>query len=274
VCAATATLITGCASGGTTASGGTIASAAKPLTPRQAVDLAASQSKQITSISTSLTVKAGGAANETTTGSMQIQLKPAVLMSAALNVTADGNTIPIDEILNSKAIYLKVAALSQMVGKPWIKLSLAQLSGKLGVGFGQLVQSAQNGNPLDQTRIFTVAKNVRATGTQVIDGVQTTRYTGSYTASAALAALPPSLRTAAPELKELNGVVRFTVWIDAQHQVRQLAEVENVNGETVNSIIDVTAINQPVSVKVPPSSQVAGLPQSLLNRSGSGGGVL
>ena len=269
VCAATVTLITGCAAGGTTAS------SAKPMTPRQAVNLAAAQSQRISSMSTQITVNVAGAANVTTTGSMQIQLKPTVLMSAALNVRINGKTIPLDEIVNSKAIYLKVAALSQMIGKPWLKLSLAQLSGKLGVDLGQPVRSAQDGNPLNQTSLFTVAKNVRATGTQVIDSVQTTRYAGSYTAAAALAGVAPSLRKAmGPELKNVNGDVRFAVWIDAQHQVRQLTEVENVNGETVSFTINITAINQPVNISAPPSSQVAGNPQSLLNHSGSGGGVL
>jgi hypothetical protein len=64
----------------------------------------------------------------------------------------------------------------------------------------------------------------------------------------------------------------FTVWIDGQHQVRRIVEVEQVNGASVDTTMNVTAINQPVHISPPPASQVAVFPQRLLNT--SGGGVL
>lgn len=76
-----------------------------------------------------------------------------------------------------------------------------------------------------------------------------------------------------PGLNALTGDVQFTVWIDAHH-VRRMVEVEHVNGATVSSTINITAINQPVHITTPPASQVAPLSQRMLSGPGSGGGVL
>ena len=237
--------------------------------------MAARTSQQINSASTTVAIKLTGPATETTTGSMQLQLKPSLLMSAALHVTAGGKTIPVDEVLGGKAVYIKIPGVAQLTGKPWLEISFAELSGKLGASFEQLLQSMQNGDPLNQTQLFTAARNVRAAGTQTIDGVPTARYTGSYSASSARAALSPGLRRLmGPGLNALTGDVVFTVWIDRQHHVRRMVEVEHVNGATVNSTINITAINQPVHITRPPASQVAPLSQRMLSGAGSGGGVL
>jgi len=238
--------------------------------------MAAETSQRISSVSETLVIKVAGPATETTTGSLQMQLKPSLLSSAALNIGVPGNTIPVAEVLGSEALYLKVPGVSQLTGRPWLKISFAQLSGKLGASFGQLLQSMQNSNPLGQTQIFAASKNVHATGNQVVSGVQTTRYTGSYTAQTALPALSPSLRKLmGSELNSLSGDVLFTVWIDGPHQVRRIVEVEHLNGATINTTVNIVAINQPVNVTPPPASQVAPLSQNLLGGSGSnGGGIL
>jgi hypothetical protein len=207
---------------------------------------------------------------------MRLQLTPSLLRSAALNVTANGKTLPVDEVLGSKAVYVKIPGVSQLTGKPWLEISFAQLSGKLGADFEQLLQSMQNGDPLNQAQLFAAAANVRATGTQAINGVPTTRYSGSYSASSARAALSPSLRRLlGPGRNALTGDVQFTVWIDGPHHVRRMVEVEHVNGATVRSTMDITAINQPVHITTPPAGQVAPLSQRMLSGGGSsGGGVL
>jgi hypothetical protein len=109
----------------------------------------------------------------------------------------------------------------------------------------------------NQTQLLAVAKNARVIGTQTIDGVATTEYAGSVHAAEALKAMPASLRKAmAPELQVLgNGTISFHVWIDGQHHTRKIADVETVNGETINTTVNITAINQPVQITLPPASQ-------------------
>jgi hypothetical protein len=195
---------------------------------------------------------------------MQLRIKPSLLVNAEMKVAVAGRTVPFSEILTNKVIYLKIPGLSPPGGKPWVKITFAQL-GKAGAGFGQLLQGLQNGNPLNQTKLLSASKDVRATGTQVIDGVKTTRYTGTFKPSAATAALPPSLRKLmAPQLKLVQGDVKFTIWIDGQHHARQMVESETLTtGQTVVTTLNVTAINQPVNVSVPPANQVAPLPKEL-----------
>ena len=85
----------------------------------------------------------------------------------------------------------------------------------------------------------------------------TTEYAGSVRAAQALKTLPASLRKAmAPELQVLgNGTISFHVWIDGQHHTRKITDVETVNGETVNTTVNITAINQPVQIALPPPAR-------------------
>jgi hypothetical protein len=56
----------------------------------------------------------------------------------------------------------------------------------------------------------------------------------------------------------------FEIWLDDQHQVRKLVITEHGTTESVVLSELVTSINQPVSVQVPPASQVATMPASAL----------
>jgi hypothetical protein len=257
LCAAVA-LVAGCGS----AASSTPGSAAKPLTPRQAISLASTASQRVNSATTTISIKIGSAG--TMSGQMQMQIKPSLLVNASMKVAISGKTIPFSEVVTTKAIYLKVPGLFPEGGRPWVKIAFSQLSGKAGATFGQLLQGVQNGNPMNQTALLSGSKDVRATGAQRIDGVQTTRYTGTYTPSAAISRLPPALRQLMrPQLKQLQGNVKFTIWIDGQHQTRQIVENETLAGQALVVTMNITAINQPVSITVPPASQVASLPKSL-----------
>jgi hypothetical protein len=204
---------------------------------------------------------------ETTTGTIQVQRVPSLVFDENLSITADGHTLPVTEIMSTKAIYLKEAALTREMGKPWLEVPFSGLGGNLGSTLAQMFQSAQNGNPLEQVQMLAASKNVRVVGTQVIDGVQTTHYAGSFTPSAAVSALSASDRqNVRPMLSVLSGDIRFNAWIDTQHQVRRVIETETLSGEPVTVAINITAINQPVHIAVPPASQVTTVP-----RSGAGG---
>jgi hypothetical protein len=201
----------------------------------------------------------------TMSGTEQVRLKP-YLAEGSFRASAGGQHIPVFEILTGKAAYFKIPALSRQLGKPWMKISFSGLPGKLRSGVQQLFQSLQNSNPLTQAAMLAGATNVRAAGTQAIDGVPATRYTGSYPVAATLAKLPSSLR--ATERKALHGLgvktVNFNAWIDARHQVRKLAIVMPSPGLTFAMTMTITSVNQPVHVMLPPASQVTTIPASAL----------
>ena len=253
--AAALIVLAACSSGG----GGPASTASTPLTPRQALLAAASHAQKVTSASETLTVRDSGAQNATTAGTIQFQRKPTLQASETLNTTAAGKSAQIMVILTGTAIYLHEAALAGQLGKPWLKLDLSALNGTDLASIAQLAHSLQGNDFANQTQLLAVAKNVHVAGTQTIDGVATTEYAGSVRAAEALKTLPASFRKAmAPELQVLgNGTISFHVWIDGQHHTRKITDVETVNGETINSTVLITAINQPVHITIPPASQTA-----------------
>ncbi len=255
--AAALILVAACSSGGTLAGGG---SASAPLTPRQFLLAAATQAQQITSATEALTVKVSGASSSTMSGTIRIRLKPTLLASENLNATAGGTSTRIKMILTSTAIYIHEASLTSQLGKPWVKMDLSALSalaGTSGASLAQLFHSLQSNNFTKQAQLFTVAKNTRVVGTQAVDGVTTTEYAGSFTAAEGLKALSGGLRQAlAPGLQALgDSTIRFREWIDGQHHLRKMTEVETLNGDTVTITINITAIDQPVHIALPPVSQ-------------------
>lgn len=214
-------------------------------------------------------VRAGTAAAEITTGMVSMQIKPAFLASENITILAAGQTLHLSEILSSKAIYVKESALSAQVGKPWAEIPASRLSGGTGNTLAQQFQSAQNGNPLEQAQMLAAAHDVRATGTQVVDGVRTTRYTGSLAPAAAASALSPSLRKSfTPMLSLFSGDIKFNVWIDGQHQMRKIIETETVSGQPVTATMAITSIDQPVRITLPTPSQVAIIRGNTLSLSG------
>jgi hypothetical protein len=237
------------------------------LTATQIVVRASRQSTRLRSVSATLTEHISGAASATITGTMTEQRNP-LLLSMSIDENAGGASIPISAIITSDAFYMKFKAGSLGMPKAlvhkWIKIPFSVLGS--GSIFGTLMKSVQNNNPIVQTQLLVAAEHLRAVGTQTVGGVSTAKYTGFFTPSTAVKDLTPSLRTAlAPALKLITGNVAVSIWIDQQHHVRKLAEVERVGANTVTVVCTFSDFNQPVHISVPPASQVLTPPASALS---------
>jgi hypothetical protein len=228
-------------------------------TAAQAIQAAADQAKKINSYAIRMDESLTGATAEHITGNMQFRLKPALLAQVSLSIPPAS----VNEILTTKVAYLKIPGLGS-TGKPWVKLSLAGKNGT-GAALGQLLQSAENSNPANQTAALTASKDLRKTGTEVINGIPTTRYEGSYSVADEMKKLPPALRKITSQSIAALGVtrVRFTIWIDGKHQMRRVITVEKGSSSTITTKLDIISINQPVNVTLPPPSQVTSPPASL-----------
>lgn len=245
---------------GPTSTTGTTGTATK-LTPRQAIRLAAVETQRVTSMAATFSEQVGTAG--TVSGTMQLRLKPKLLGHEILSSSINGRSSTVEEIVSVKAIYVKEP--SNPTDKPWVEVRLSSLAGNLGKSLQSLLQSAQNGNPATQTQMFAGSRNVHKVGTEVVNGVQTTHYAGTVTAAQALSRLSPTVRKGfAPLMKLISGGIHFNVWIDDQHVTRRLVEVETVEGQTVTVTLNVTAVNQPVQITLPPPGQVTVLPASAL----------
>lgn len=257
--AAALVLLAACGSG--SAAGGSGTNNPK-LSPRDALLAAAVHTRQVTSAVETLTVKAAGATSTNTTGTILVQLKPTLELSANLNIGAAGKNTQLKEVLTGKAIYFSAPALTGQLGKPWVKITLSQLKGTEGASFAQLFHSLQSNNFTNQTELLTVAKDAHVVGTGTVDGLSTTEYAGSIKASQALKALPASFRNALGSMLQQLGstTINFHVWIDGQNHVRKIVESETVEGEAINTTVHISAINQPVHITVPSASQTTSMP--------------
>ena len=248
------------ATAGSTASastGSTGTGAAGTPAAHQALLDAATAAQQVNTAVTTLNVKvAGGAQAGTETGTLQSQRKPSVLMSEDMHIVAQGGTTDIKMILTGTDVYFSEPGLSAK----WTKLKRSSLSGPTAASFGKLIQTMQSNDFANQQQMLAAAADVHQAGTQTIDGAQTTEYDGSIRASDAIKALSPSVRgILGPQLQTLgDSVISFREWIDGQHHVRRVIENETVKGNNLTTTMDITGINQPVQITLPPSSQVTG----------------
>ena len=268
-------MLAGCGASSSAAAPGAQAGAesgGQQLSAARAIGLAARQARQVRSYAVSLRTRSTGMIAESTSGVMQIRLKPTLLGEFRMNLSVAGHALPLDEIVTAHALYLKLAALGTLTGKPWIKVSDAGLRSGSGATIGQLLQGVQNANPLAQTTMLTASADLRQVGTQVINGVQTTHYKGSYPLAGAARKMPAALRSlTGPILKSIGiKTVHFDAWIDGQHQVRKIVTTEAGSSTRLTSTVVITAINQPVSVRLPPASQVATAPPGLGSLGGLG----
>jgi hypothetical protein len=260
-------VLAACGGSGTTAHGPVKTSHQSPQarqSPQQIVETAAVKAASLRSAVATIKEKISGAEATTISGVVHEQLKPSLKASLTLHVASGGHSAAIGEVLTSKAIYIKVPGLAQHVGKPWIKLTIADLR-KANSALGALYSNISKLNPAQQSSELAGATDVHTAGTDVVNGVSTTKYTGTVSISAALHALPAKLRRALkPDLKKITGGIGFTAWIDGQGQLRKEVITESVSGEQVTITLTLSAINQPVHLAIPPASQVATPPPGAL----------
>ncbi|MHB1593447.1 MAG: LolA-like protein [Streptosporangiaceae bacterium] len=241
-------------SGGAQAGGSGSGKPAAASTAGQALALAASTSTHVDSLSVRLSVTQGAS---TFSGTMDMRLKPTTAIVARFSAAGQ----QIREILAGGRIYLSISQLRKLTGKPWLEASMSSLAKKAGLNLTAILQNVENSDPLAQARLFAVAKNVHKVGPATVNGVATTEYAGTYQPQAILKRLPSSaLSKLGPMLRKLGThPVSFHVWIDGQHDIRKTTTTEVIGGQTVITSYNVMSINQPVTVSLPPASEVAPL---------------
>lgn len=235
---------------------GSAAAGAGGSTAPQAITTAAHVAARITSVTAAISVRVSGPAAVTTTGTIREQLTPAPLLSMHLNSALGGAQTAVSAIVTRSAAYLHLPILGRMLARPWLRIPLTPAeSGQSS--FAQLLRSLTFSDPLGQARLLQAVRQARRVGTADIGGVPTTQYSATYNPSAVLAGLSPALRRQlGPQLRSIHGKVHTDIWIDARHRVRRITETGHVAGEDLVTTITYSDYNQPVSITVPPASQV------------------
>jgi len=207
----------------------------------------------------------GGTAsgNLTMHATASMRLKPALLADIAIHMNIGAKPVTLDEILTSRAIYLKMpGVLPTPGGKPWGKISLASLPN--GLSLRKLFQQAQNGNPLTAmgspsalSKFLAAAKHLKVVHDQTVDGVATTEYSGTLDLRSLASEMPAAERN----LVGSSGLgnIPFRVWIDHQHFMRKMVMRLAFGKALIALTANITSINKPVRIAPPPASQVSAI---------------
>lgn len=236
------------------------------LTAAQVVASAATRAAGLHSYAATMTEQLSGSTTGTISGTMKVQRSP-VEIAMNLTETFSGETIPVSSVVTASAMYLKLPSLAGIPGLPagmaskWLKIPLIGPGGTSPLA--AIEQELQRENPLTETAMFTAAQHVRAAGSQVIDGVKTTKYTASARPDSTANSLPADVRSElAPYVRLMTGKVSLAIWIDAHGRVRKVAGTEHVGTVSVTTTFTYGAFNQPAGVSIPAASQVYSVPQS------------
>ena len=238
----------------------------------QVIKLAAYQASQVNSVSADINARMSGQQTGSMQGTETMRIRPSLGMDVNLTqATINGRRLPggMGAILSSQGMYMRMPMLSQaMHGKPWVLIPESALNKASGNMFSQLTQQMQQqDDPLSSARMLSAAHNVKQIGTGTVAGVPVTRYSGVVAVQEALSKLSPQARNLAQRQYSSMGIttIPFTAAVDQQHQVRQLGLQMNGTSEQMTVSFTVTGLNQPVSIKPPPSSQVSRLPASAMS---------
>lgn len=251
------------------------------MTAAQVLGKAAEKTGQIDSFKADLAMRTSGAAggDMTMSGTMQYRTKPDVAYSMNFtDMTIGGKSVgAMEQRLVGGNMYMKMPVLSQLPGggsrKPWIKISLDELSRKSGMNIDEMLQQSRQMDPVQNTKMLTASKDAREVGEETIDGVKTTHYTGTYRMEDAIAKLPPKQQEAYRKTLGQMGLdnMHFDLWVDGQQLPRKMTmnTPQGAEGDlTVTT--KYRDFGKPVQIVAPPASQVADFGELM---SGLGSGV-
>ncbi len=245
------------ASSGATPSGG-MATATAQAGPSAATVLtaAASNAPAVNSLVATLDIHATGSLDADLSGTLTEQMQPSQVVEVRTAVPSG-----LDAILAGDMAYLKLGALTQTTGRPWLEAPLSGLKSSTGASLAPMIQQLRASDPVAQAQMFTAATDARETGTGVISGVPTTQYTGSYSLAAGLAKLTPDQRAGLQSDLASSGITTtdFTVWVDSKNQVRKISLVESGKSTRITIVLVIISLNQAVQIQLPPAGEVTGV---------------
>ncbi|MDG9708209.1 DUF1396 domain-containing protein [Streptomyces sp. DH10] len=235
------------------------------MTPVAAVAKAAKNTEDITSVR----YRMSGTSPESgkVEGEASMRLKPTIAVSMKVTAIDQGATEAVELRLVGKVAYLGGGAemAKEMDGKTWMKFDLSGSdAGKKPDRPGPASQAEQN--PAAESTFLTSAKDVKKVGTEKVEGVETTHYSGTFT----LAELRASLKGKDAKVRENRekrikqyeqmGIEKFTMdtWI-GDGRTKQFRMKGQGDKGPLDMTITFLDYNKPVNVTAPPAKDVADL---------------
>lgn len=256
---------------GSGTSGGAGAGDTIKLTAAQVLAKTSEKTGQVDTFKANVSMSASGdeAGALKASGTMLYRAKPSLAFSMVFNQMSVGaqQMNGIQQVFVDKTIYMKIPMLTQLGGgKPWMKISLADLGQESGMNIDEILQQAQQMDPVQTTKLMAASKDAREVGKETIDGVETTHITGTYNVSESVAKLAPEQRAAFEKAAKESGMdtMAFDLWVDDQQLPRKVT-MKTAQGAKVPLTISVVYrdFGQPVDITAPPASQVTDFSEML-----------
>jgi hypothetical protein len=187
-------------------------------------------------------------------------------LPASAGSATPGST-QIEELMKPSALYVGSPLFAGRLpgGARWIKIDLARVSSALGMN----LEGVTNGqsNPAEFLEYLRAhGANVTKLGTEVVQGVDTTRYHSEIELKKLVQTLPAAQRAKAqPAIEKLSQesgltTIPFDVWIDRNHLVRKisLSFSTNTAGQSVKeqTTVELSGFGPTPAVTAPPESEV------------------
>lgn len=191
-------------------------------------------------------------------GKLVYRAKPMAMRLDFPSVDIRGRKVPgaVTEIVAGNRLYMKAPGFDTRTGKPWVSITLSELSAFSGVDHGSMTQT----DPSLTAKMLTASKDVRLLGKETVGGVSTTHYQGTYALRDGLAKLSSQQRAQAEQAFGKAGfdTMDFDVWVDGQQRPRKVTMASPTGAKlAMKMTMTYTAFNVPVAIKAPPKSQVA-----------------
>jgi hypothetical protein len=166
-------------------------------------------------------------------------------------------------LITPQAMYVKMPMLADQLGKPWFELKFSDIKAASGLDFGQLTSQAQQMQPAQYIEQLAASGDVRAVGTETVNGIRTTHYSGSVSIEESLSHYSEAMRRQLETTMKQSGFTGsdIDVWLDDKGLVRRVRSSAVGGKGTFSLSMDVLAYGVPVDVTPPPASQVADLGQ-------------
>lgn len=161
---------------------------------------------------------------------------------------------------NDVVEYMRLPVLSKVIpgGKPWIKIDLSQLAKLKGVNFSQLLQTAGQQDPTQALQVLQSIGDVKEVGSEQVDGVDTTHYTGTIDPQKVAAKYAGN--SIGTMLKQAGTKpIPIDVWVDGDGYVRKFVESMNVSTVAVKIEATMSDFGSKVDVTPPPADQTTDL---------------
>lgn len=205
-----------------------------------------------------VTGSSAGAISVDMSGSMQSKPLAGRMTMSGMSVGGQ-NVGDITALITPDAMYMKMPMLADRLGKPWVEMKFSDLKAQSGFDFSQFTSQAQQMQPSQYIEQLEASGDVHAVGTETVNGIETTHYSGSVSLEESLSHYTAAMRQ---QLEPIMKQAGFTgtgidVWLDDKGLVRRVHSSAEGGKNTFTLSMDVLDYGVPIDVTPPPPSEVA-----------------